>query len=156
MTAPASPSDAPACAKPQPRPAARSAEPRPRRAARLFWRNTVASVFAFALDVALLWLLVERAGWAYLTAATLGFLVAMSLHYAIARIWVFRGADRGLATGYALFLVNALIGLGVTLGLFALLVETSGLHYLVARVLASVAAGILVFALNAVFNFKAL
>ena len=126
------------------------------RAARLFGRNTVASFFAFGIDVALLWLAVEWGGLPYLPAAAAAFLLAMSIHYALARIWVFRSSERGMAKGYAYFLVIAGIGLVVTLGAFALLMELAGLHYLVARVLASVAAGVLVFFLNAVFNFKAL
>ena len=126
------------------------------RAARLFGRNTVASFFAFGIDVALLWLAVEWGGAPYLPAAAIAFLIAMSIHYVLSRIWVFRGSERGMAKGYVYFLINAGIGLVVTTGAFALLMEAAGLHYLIARILASVAAGILVFFLNAVFNFKAL
>ena len=125
-------------------------------AARLFGRNTVASFFAFGIDVALLWLAVELASAPYIPAAAVAFLVAMSIHYVLSRIWVFRGSERGMAKGYVYFLMNAGVGLVVTIGVFALLMEVAGLHYLIARVLASVAAGILVFFLNAVFNFKAL
>lgn len=126
------------------------------RGARLFARNTIASFFVFGIDVSLLWALVELAGIGYIPAATVAFLIAMSLHYVLARIWIFRGTERGIATGYFYFMVNTGVGLVVTIGVFAALIEWSGLHYLVARVLASVAAGILVFFLNAVFNFKAL
>ena len=125
-------------------------------AARLFARNTVASFFTFGVDVALLWLAVELAGAPYLPAAAIAFLVAMSIHYALSRIWVFKGSERGMAAGYVYFLMNAGIGLVVTMAAFWALMELAGLHYLVARILASVAAGILVFFLNAVFNFKAL
>ena len=106
--------------------------------------------------MALLWLAVEWGGAPYLPAAAIAFLIAMSIHYALSRLWVFRGTRRGMAAGYVYFLMNAGIGLVVTIGAFALLMEWAGLHYLVARVLASVAAGVLVFFLNAVFNFKAL
>lgn len=140
-------------------PDARRAPPPPRRARRawsLFWRNSVASLFSFAVDMALLWMLVEWAGWAKMPAAALGFLVAMTVHYALARIWVFRGADRGLAAGYLYFFLNQLVGLAITLGLFALLMAVTDLHYLVLRVLASLAAGLVAFTLNAVYNFKLL
>lgn len=136
-----------------------SLRPRDKReagAARLFARNTVASFFTFGVDVALLWLAVELAGAPYLPTAAVAFLVAMSLHYALSRLWVFRGTERGMAAGYVYFLINAGIGLVVTIGAFWALMELAGLHYLVARVLASIVAGILVFFLNAVFNFKAL
>lgn len=126
------------------------------RGARLFARNTVASFFVFALDVALLWCLVELGGFPYIPAAALAFLTAMTLHYVLSRVWIFRGTERGIATGYLYFMVNTGIGLVITIAVFAALIEFTGLYYLFARVLASVAAGIAVFFLNAFFNFKAL
>ena len=42
------------------------------------------------------------------------------------------------------------------MGLFWLLIELSPLHYLVARAISSMVAGVVVFFLNAVFNFKQL
>ena len=125
------------------------------RTAVLFGRNTIASFFAFGLDVALLWLLVEHFGWVHLPAAAISFIIAMTLHYVLSRLWVFKGTERGVAQGYAYFLINAGIGLVVTLGAFFALMEFTDLYYLVSRVLASVVAGVLVFGLNAVFNFKA-
>lgn len=122
----------------------------------LFVRNTVASTVAFAIDMGLLWLLVEKAGLSRLLAATAGFLVAMTIHYIISRLWVFRGTERGVASGYVYFLANAGVGLVVTLGLFAIFIEYLGLHYLVARAISSVVAGLVVFFLNATLNFKAL
>lgn len=140
------------------------ARPAPSRTARirlvpilvLFAKNSAAGAIAFAFDLALLWLLVERAGWAAMPAAALAFLAAATLHYALARRFVFAGSTRGVASGYAWFLVNAAIGLVVTLGLFAMLVEWAGLPWLLARVLSSLKAGMLGFLLNAAFNFRAL
>lgn len=126
------------------------------RAAILFGKNSLAGAVAFAFDIALLWLLVEQAGWRYLPAAALAFLVAVTLHYALARRYVFAESARGMASGYLYFLANAAIGLGVTLAAFALLVELFELHYLVARLISSVKAGVVVFVLNAVFNFRVL
>ena len=124
------------------------------RSARLFGRNTVASFFAFAIDIALLFTLVEAVGLTYLPAATIAFLFAMSVHYFIARLWVFKESDRGLASGYVYFLMNAGIGLVVTLAVYWAMINLLGIYYLIARIVASIAAGILVFTLNAVFNFK--
>ena len=124
------------------------------RLARIFGRNTAASILAFGFDVALLWIGVEYLGLPPLPTAAVAFMIAMSLHYVLARIWVFPNAERGLASGYLYFLVNAGVGLVVTLAAFWALTEWTEIHYLIARVIASVAAGILVFGLNAVFNFK--
>lgn len=122
----------------------------------MFARNTVASFFTFGVDVALLWALVEHAGVTYIPAATVSFLVAITVHYVLSRTWVFRGTERGVARGYVYFLLNAGIGLTITLAAFAALLQFTELFYLIARALASVAAGVVVFFLNAVFNFKQL
>lgn len=126
------------------------------RTAALFGRSTIVSVVTFAIDLALLWLLVEHLGAAYIPAAALAFLIAISLNYVVSRLWVFRRSDRGLASGFLYFLMIAGVGLVTTLAVFVLLVEFAGLFYIVARAIASVVAGILVFALNAVLNFKAI
>ena len=125
-----------------------------RRTAVLLGRNTVASFATFALDILLLWLLVEFAGIVYLVAAAIAYLIAITVQYALSRVWVFRRSDRGMATGYFYFLINAGIGLVATLAMLFALVELAGLFYLVARAISSVVAGVLMFVLNAVFNFK--
>ena len=132
------------------------AHPAARHGTRLFVRNSVASVVAFAVDLALLWLLVQEAHVDDLVAVSVAFLLAMSLHYVLARVWVFRGTERGVASGYAYFIINAAIGLTVTLALFAVMTRLTGLHFLASRAVASVVAGIVVFFLNAVFNFRQL
>jgi putative flippase GtrA len=126
------------------------------RGARLFGRNTVASIGCFLIDVAILYALVEWLGISYLPAAAGAFLLAMSVQYVISRLWVFPDSDQGMARGYAWFLVNAGIGLVITLGAFALLLWLLDFHYLIARLISSAVAGIAMFFLNAVFNFKAL
>jgi putative flippase GtrA len=87
-------------------------------------------------------------------AAAVSFAVANSLHYAVARSWIFRGTTRGLAQGYGYFLANAGIGLVIMVLLFAAITEWTSMHYLLARALASIAAGSIMFVLNAVLNFR--
>lgn len=122
----------------------------------LFARNTVASFFAFAVDLLLLWMFVQFGGADPLAAAAIAFVLAISVHYALCRIWVFRGTERGVASGYFYFVINSGVGLAITLGLFALLMEVSELHYIVARTLASIVAGVAVFLLNAIYNFRSI
>ena len=126
-----------------------------RRGAVLLARNTVVSTFVFLLGLGLLWLMVERLGVAKVPAAGLSFLVSNSIHYLFGRTWIYRGTERKVAAGYAYFLINAVLGLGITVGLFAAFIEL-GLHYLLARVVASVLAGLALFLLNAVLNFRSL
>jgi putative flippase GtrA len=127
-----------------------------RKAAAMLARNTVISCLVFALNLLLLWLLVEWLGWDELPAAGLAFVAANSLQYGFGRTWVFRGTERGLAAGYVYFLVNLGIGLVITMLLYAALLEWTSIHYLAARVIVSVFAGLTVFMLNATLNFRRL
>lgn len=125
-----------------------------RPAGRMLLRNTVVSTGVFLLGLAVLWVLVEKAGMNAVLATGLSFLVANSIHYIFGRTWIFAGSDRKLSTGYAIFLINAMIGLAVTVGLFWVLTELTPMNYLVARVIVSVFAGLAVFGLNASINFR--
>ena len=86
--------------------------------------------------------------------AAIGFLTSNSLHYALGRSWIFRGTDRAIGSGYLIFLVNAGVGMAITILLFAALLKWTAIHYLVARVIVSVFAGLAMFVLNAVLNFR--
>jgi putative flippase GtrA len=127
-----------------------------RHAGAMLVRNTVVSCAAFAFDIALLWAMVEYSGIAMMPAAAIGFIAANTLHYVFGRVWIFRGTDRGVATGYIYFLLNAGVGLALTMGLYAAFIHWTSIDYIVARVLVSVIAGLAVFVLNAVLNFKRL
>ncbi len=126
-----------------------------RRAAVLFGRNTVVSLFVFLVGLSVLWLLVEHGKLAKVPAVALSFVVSNSIHYVFGRTWIYRGTERAVASGYGYFLLNAVVGLAITIGVFAACVDL-GLHYLLARLVASIFAGLALFVLNAVFNFKSL
>lgn len=127
-----------------------------RRAGGMLWRNTVVSTGVFLGGLAVLWLLVERAGMDEVLATTISFVLANTVHYVFGRTWIFAGSQRKLATGYLIFLTNSIVGLVVTVGLFWVLTESTPMNYLVARVIVSVFAGLAVFGLNAVVNFRQL
>lgn len=127
-----------------------------RNAAVLLGRNTVVSTAVFLLGLALLWLLVEFGGADKVVATAATFLIANSLHYALGRTWIYRGTERGVVPGYGIFLVNAVLGLAVTVALFDAFLRYTSVHYLVARVLVSVVAGLMMFLLNATLNFRRL
>ncbi len=127
-----------------------------RHAATLLAQNTLVSIGTFAFDIALLWALVALLGMDKVVAAALAFVVANSLHYAIGRGWIFYGTDRHVATGFIYFQINSVIGLVITVALFAALIRWTPINYLVARVLVSVVSGLTVFLLNAVLNFRQL
>lgn len=118
-------------------------------------RNTVVSVGVFTLGLAVLWMLVERGGMDKVPAAAVSFLASNTLHYVFGRTWIYRGTERRVVPGYAYFLMNACLGLAVTVGLFALFIDL-GLQYLLARIVASIFVGLMLFVLNAVWNFRSL
>lgn len=127
-----------------------------RNAALLLGRNTVVSVAVFLVGLALLWLLVEVGRVDKLLATAFSFVAATSLHYGFGRTWIYRGTARAVVPGYGYFLVNALIGLAITLVLFDALTRYTPVHYLLARVIVSVVAGLAMFLLNASLNFRRL
>jgi putative flippase GtrA len=122
----------------------------------MFGRNTVASIIVFAFDILLLWGLVALLDVAYVPAAVIAYAIAMSLFYVIARKWVFPDSDQSVARGFVYFLVNVGIGFLVMLAVYWSLIHFVELHYLIARLAASAVSGIVIFLLNAVFNFKEL
>ena len=121
----------------------------------LLWRNTVVSAGVFTFGLGLLWLLVEQGHMPKVPAAGLSFMVSNSIHYFFGRAWIYRGTDRKVVAGYAYFLGNAVIGLAVTVALFAAFMAL-GMHYIVARIVTSIFAGLVLFLLNAVLNFRSL
>lgn len=126
-----------------------------RHAGAMLVRNTVVSCMTFVFDLLLLWALV-RLGWDKVVAAAIGFVVANSIHYALGRTWIFPGTERGVTSGYAYFLINAALGLVITVTLYAAFLRYTPVNYIVARVLVSVFAGLAVFLLNAILNFRRL
>lgn len=134
-----------------------SNHPELKRGGKLFARNAWTSIVAFCIDLVVLWALVHFAGFPRIVAATIGFLIGISSHYLLSRKFVFPDTDRGLGKGYFYFMLNAGVGLVVTIGLFWGLMEAfPQIHYLILRGFSSLAAGILVFFLNAIFNFREL
>lgn len=117
-------------------------------------RNTLVSTLVFGFGLVIMWLLVEQVHLSPVLAAAVSFVVANTLHYAAGRSWIFRGTQRKVATGYVFFLVNSGLGLIVTVLLFAALMRWTSIHYMAARILISLFAGLMMFLLNAVLNFR--
>jgi putative flippase GtrA len=87
-------------------------------------------------------------------ATGISFVCANTAHYIFGRTWIYRGTERAIGSGFALFLMNGIIGLILTMGLMALLREYTPINLYLARVLVSVIAGLVMFVLNAVWNFR--
>ncbi len=126
------------------------------RAAILLFRNTIVSCLVFGVGLIVLWLLVQRFAVDKVVAAAISFIVANSLHYVLGRVWIYRGTERAVGKGYVYFLVTGVLGLAITTGLFAALLQWTAINYLIARVLVSIVAGLVMFVLNATLNFRRL
>jgi putative flippase GtrA len=126
------------------------------KAAELLTRNTAVSSLALVFGLALMWVLVELLGADKVFAAAASFVAATSLHYFLGRGWIFAGTERGFASGYGYFVIIAGVGFAITVWLFAAIIRWTPVNYLVARVIVSAFAGLVMFLLNALLNFKRL
>ncbi len=93
-----------------------------------------ASACALAVDVAMLWVLVQFLSWGYLPAATTSFLVGAVIAYQLSTAIVFkqhRLASR--KTEFTSFVAIGGIGLVVNAAVIFIGVNFLGLHYLVAK-----------------------
>lgn len=109
---------------------------------------------AFAVDVALLTVLVEVAGWPPVAAAAVGFIVGGFVAYLLSVRFVFRyrrvGDRRVEATS---FIALGLVGLAINVGLMALAIELLAVHYLVGKLCAATVTFLVNYALRRLVLF---
>jgi putative flippase GtrA len=96
-------------------------------------RALVVSGLAAALDVGVLVLLVELAGWHPTFAAIISYLLGGVLQYVLSSIWVFPYAPRNAVIGFTAFSLLSLVGLAITWGTMWLLYDNLGIFYLFAK-----------------------
>lgn len=103
-----------------------------------FGRYLVVGGVAFVADFLALWALVSLAGLHYLPATALAFVLGVWVNYRLSIRWVFVYRAVSL-TGveFGIFLLVGVVGLGVSLGAMSLLAGWLGLHYLLAKALAT-------------------
>ncbi|MBQ9478342.1 MAG: GtrA family protein [Selenomonadaceae bacterium] len=107
-------------------------------------RFLIAGGSCFVLELATLWTLTEFVGINYLTSAGLAFVLAVAINYEMCVRWVWSSARSGSKVA-TLFLLTSVMGLGINQLSMFLLVERVGLHYMVAKIMAT--------ALVTVWNF---
>lgn len=91
--------------------------------------------FCSLIDLSVLYVLTELAGLFYLLSATLSFILAQSLNYYLNKALNFRNKSRQIAKQLTMFVAVNAVGLGISLGMLALLVEIFGLWYIPARII---------------------
>ncbi|HEV7121347.1 MAG TPA: GtrA family protein [Candidatus Paceibacterota bacterium] len=82
------------------------------------------------------------------------FLVAITINYFIIRRYVFKGTERAVHHGYALFAASAGAGALITTVGVVLLVSYAHLYYLIARLLIGVFTGVANYFFNLYLNFR--
>jgi putative flippase GtrA len=121
-----------------------------------FVRSGASSLAAVALEALLLTLLVSGLHIHYLVASAIGALTYFATSFALHRTWTFRGAKGQMRGQLARYALVAGVGMGLGMGLIALLVGKAQLPYLVGWAMA----GLMVFTgwthpMNRRFAFRA-
>jgi putative flippase GtrA len=99
-------------------------------------RALVASGLAAALDMGMLILLVEKAGWHPVGAAVVAYLLGGVLQYILCSCWVFPAAPQSVTFGFAAFTFLSLVGLGITWLTMTVLSDWAQLNYALAKIAA--------------------
>jgi dolichol-phosphate mannosyltransferase len=108
----------------------------------------------YVVNLAVFAAAVHGAGFDYLVAAVLAFVVALANNFFWNRGWTFRAADGHAGFQAARFLVVSLMAFGFNLLLLYALVEFAGLQKVPAQAIAIVAATPLNFVGNKLWSFK--
>lgn len=90
------------------------------------------------VDCGLLFLLTDFFGVHYLYSAGISFTVSVIFNYWLCVVYVFRGARRQTPKQATIFIGSSIVGLGLNQLCMWLFVEWLGLHYLVAKLGATV------------------
>ena len=121
---------------------------------RRFFKYSLVGSSTFALDLGLLFILIDGFKWHPTAAAGTSFIIAVSLNYLLSRRYVFPGSIRSTNSGFLTFLGIASGGLVLVTGLMAVFVGIFGWNFLFSRTLIAVITGFWNYLLNLYVNFK--
>lgn len=96
---------------------------------------------SFVIDYGLLWLLVEVFDIYYFYAAALSFIVSFLFNWWANIVWVFKAGHQSLSQ-QVYFVLASVLGLGINQLFMWFLVEVIALHYMIAKILATIAVSI--------------
>lgn len=117
-----------------------------------FARYVVVGAVAVGVNLALFALLVGVLGWGYLAATVVIFFLVTSGAFILNRGWVF-GFEGAVAPSLGRYYLITAISLALNLILMRVLVETVGLHYLVASLANSLLLAVANFAAHTRISF---
>jgi putative flippase GtrA len=120
-----------------------------------FLRYFVAGGLAFGGDFLVLVGLTELGGVNYLVSNIFGFCCGLLISYLLCIRWVFSRRRLSAPTHeFAIFVLLALIGLGLNEGVLWMVVELAGQHYAVAKIVATGAVFVVNFVMKKMVLFR--
>ena len=122
---------------------------------KLFYRYSVSGLVSFALELLVLYALIQLLSWSFYIAVPLAFALTTTAQWVVCHWWVFKKSRRPMEIEYGYFFVILLSGLFWATLLVALFVRAFGMDVYIARILAGPFPGLWDFYLNARFNFRA-
>lgn len=125
-----------------------------KRAVYRFARYYLVGGSTFLIDLVILFSLTNFFNTPYQWAVAIGFIIGISINYAVSRLWVFSGTERRLHHGYVYFLGGGIVSLTAVLTLVGILVEKVGIPLIFARLVVSGIVGMGNYLFNLYLNFK--
>ena len=101
------------------------------------FRFVINGGLSFVVDFGLLYLLTDIFHVNYLLSAGISFTASVIFNYILCVKWVFKGAEEQDAKSKLIFVGSSVIGLGLNEILMWLFVSIFGLHYLLAKIIAT-------------------
>lgn len=119
-----------------------------------FLKYCIGGGIAFIIDIGLLYVFTEFFGLWYILSATLSFCVAAIFNYLFQKFVTFKSESKKYFKQFVMFVLIALIGLGINNSILYLLVESFGVWYILAKALAAIIVLIWNFIANKKVTFK--
>jgi len=109
-------------------------------------RYLIAGSIGAATQVGFLYLFTDVIGFWYLTSAILAFFISITVSFILQKWWTFRHRDTSAVPAQAsLYVVNALINLGLNTFFLYILVDHIRLNHLIAQIITSAIVAVLSF-----------
>jgi len=121
---------------------------------RQFFKFCTVGFFGAVINLVFLWLLVEKAHFYYLLAATVSFILSVINNYFLNKYWTFNEIGKAKTKQFFSFLLISLLGLLINLFVMYLLVTIYLINYLLAQFVAIITVTFWNFFMNKYFTFK--
>ena len=111
-------------------------------------------VLLAVVDMGLLFVLTEFAGFNYLISAPISFTVATILNYIVSRHLIFKPGIHTVIVEFHLFFIFAILGLLVNEGIMWLSTSVFGIYYIISKLISSLLIGIFNFISRRLLIFR--